>query len=64
MADLHRKLALRRKGISGIKEFEAKRPTELPPTSNVSLIDSISSMIPAPINVNNSVGSDNESDWE
>lgn len=44
MADLHNKLAMRRKGISGIKEIQQLPPVEAPPN----VMDRISAMIPPP----------------
>lgn len=57
MADLHNKLAMRRKGISGVKETIDSAP---------SMIDRISSMIPPPHKrSNDSESSDNvnEDEW-
>lgn len=68
MADLHKKLAMRRKGISGAKENEAQASSStVIPSAN--LLDSISSMIPPPPMVPPSTGntdrSDNDSDdWD
>lgn len=68
MADLHKKLAMRRKGISGAKELEAQASssTVIP---SVNFLDSISSMIPPPPKPDTSTGntdrSDNDSDdWD
>lgn len=47
MADLHNKLAMRRKGISGIKEHLPNNPAPL--TDNApSMINLISALIPPP----------------
>lgn len=70
MADLHKKLAMRRKGISGTKENGAQTgatsSSMAVPSAN--LMDSISSMIPPPPKPDTSTGntdrSDNDSDWE
>lgn len=67
MADLHKKLAMRRKGISGAKGNDPNagdsESSKIPQSS--SLLGSISSMIPAPPKPDtNTDHSDNESDWE
>lgn len=69
MADLHKKLAMRRKGISGAKENQAQSnipitaSTPVTPSSN--LMDSISSMIPPPPKPDtNTDRSEDDSDWE
>lgn len=58
MADLHNKLALRRKGISGTRDADYAKP---------SMIDRISAMIPAPSKQSDSDESDdneNDEEWE
>lgn len=68
MADLHKKLAMRRKGISGAKENDPNASgvasSKIPQSTN--LLDSISSMIPPPPKPDtNTDHSDNDgSDWE
>lgn len=74
MADLHRKLALRRKGISGVKENESQHVAAASTASKTgpgSIMDSISSMIPPPPPKPNSSthsdddnNNDNDSDWD
>lgn len=60
MADLHNKLALRRKGISGIKEGQTLPAIENPPN----VMDRISAMIPPPPKPQtDSEASDNE-EWD
>lgn len=68
MADLHKKLAMRRKGISGAKEIgsQSTNPaaTAAAPSSNL-IMDSISSMIPPPPKPEtNTDRSEDDSDWE
>lgn len=69
MADLHKKLAMRRKGISGAKENGAQ--SNIPVAASVAapssnLMDSISSMIPPPPKpeANTDRSDDDDSDWE
>lgn len=67
MADLHKKLAMRRKGISGAKENQPPIATSTAvPSAN--LLDSISSMIPPPPKLDTSTAnpdrSDDDSEWE
>lgn len=68
MADLHKKLAMRRKGISGAKDNQAPAGNTTPsvmPSAN--LLDSISSMIPPPPKQDTSANtdrSDDDSEWE
>lgn len=67
MADLHRKLALRRKGISGTKQDDCKIVSETSRgnSQGFNLIESISSMIPVPLNsTKENNGSDDDSDWD
>lgn len=67
MADLHKKLALRRKGISGTKQDDTKivSDTSRGNSQGFNLVESISSMIPVPLNSNNeSNESDDNSDWD
>lgn len=66
MADLHKKLAMRRKGISGAKEngSQSTNPAATVASSS-NLMDSISSMIPPPPKPEtNTDRSDDDSDWE
>lgn len=67
MADLHKKLAMRRKGISGLKENESQQNTTAIKTGSTNIMDSISSMIPAPPpkpDSNHSDDDDHDSDWD
>lgn len=63
MADLHNKLALRRKGISGTKENAVASAVESPPN----VMDRISAMIPPPphpqANSSNTEASEDD-DWD
>lgn len=64
MADLHRKLAMRRKGISGTKDGQDAKPKGMP-TDSGGLLSSISSMIPPPpANVDSAHPSEDETDWD
>lgn len=62
MADLHNKLALRRKGISGNKEQQSLPPVESPPN----VMDRISAMIPPPPKPNTDTDASDEEndDWD
>lgn len=74
MADLHKKLAMRRKGISGLKENEAQQSNVASASASKagpsSIMDSISSMIPPPPAKHHSDAdddddnNDNDSDWD
>lgn len=70
MADLHKKLAMRRKGISGVKENESQQSNLIATASKAgpsNIMDSISSMIPAPppkLDTSTHSDDDNDSDWE
>lgn len=66
MADLHRKLAMRRKGISGTKNGQDGKATEVALTTDSGgLLSSISSMIPPPpANVESAHPSEDETDWD
>lgn len=67
MADLHKKLALRRKGISGAKQDDSKivSDTSRGNSQGIGLMESISSMIPVPLNTTKeSNESDDNSDWD
>lgn len=75
MADLHKKLAMRRKGISGLKENESQQghaaAATVSKTGPGGIMDSISSMIPppppkrAPSNhSDDDDNNDNDSDWD
>lgn len=72
MADLHRKLAMRRKGISGLKENEqsSAAATTASKAGPSNIMDSISSMIPPPPPKQHSDDEDddnndaNDSDWD
>lgn len=61
MADLHNKLALRRKGISGTKDTAEKNP---PQTFNV--LDCLLTRIPPPPmpQANSSTNETSDDDWE
>lgn len=67
MADLHRKLAMRRKGISGIQNGPNDAAKEMASTTDGGgLLSSISSMIPPPPTKDNTstTVSEDETDWE
>lgn len=67
MADLHKKLAMRRKGISGNLVNEAQKTTTAttPTLSGPSIMGSISSMIPPPKgDDSNGENSNDEEDWD
>lgn len=67
MADLHKKLALRRKGISGTNQNDSKTVSETSPVNSkgFNLIESISLMIPVPLNSAKQTNESNdESDWD
>lgn len=73
MADLHKKLAMRRKGISGVKENGTQPSNQATIVSKAgpsNIMDRISSMIPAPPpKPDSSIHSgdddnDNDSDWD
>lgn len=67
MADLHNKLALRRKGISGIKDLQQQQQTISLVESPPNVMDRISAMIPPPPKPQaNSSATDNSDDdeWE
>lgn len=66
MADLHKKLAMRRKGISGTKENQDMKSKDPIAAHDNNLLSSISSMIPAPPSSNRKTDehSDNDSEWE
>lgn len=76
MADLHKKLAMRRKGISGLKENESQQSNVAAATASKTgpsnIMDSISSMIPPPPPKQHSDNeddddnnnNDNDSDWD
>lgn len=60
MADLHNKLAMRRKGISGTKDVDYSKPN---------MIDRMSAMIPPPSKGSDSDDSndndnDNDDEWD
>lgn len=67
MADLHKKLALRRKGISGTKQDDSKivSDTSRGNAQGFNLIESISSMIPVPMNSTkeSNESEEDDSDW-
>lgn len=66
MADLHKKLAMRRKGISGTKkDNEQKGNAPALSLGQPTLADSISSMIPAPPTTTKNDDSDqnDDDDW-
>lgn len=58
MADLHKKLFMRRKGISGMKKTDENL---IDPKST---LGKISAMIPSPENTNVESTSNDEEDWE
>lgn len=69
MADLHNKLAMRRKGISGTKDIDSKinaaktaAAATTPADSGPNLINRLSAMIPPPSHDSNSDESDAD-DW-
>lgn len=72
MADLHKKLAMRRKGISGLKENESQQSNSAANVSKAgpsNIMDSISSMIPPPppkpaSSTHSDADDDNDSDWD
>lgn len=59
MEDLHKKLFMRRKGISGFK-----KPEEGAAIDPNSTLGKISAMIPSPENKNVESTSNDEEDWE
>lgn len=58
MADLHKKLFMRRKGISGVKKTEENM---IDPNT---ALGKISAMIPAPDETNFASTSNDEEDWD
>lgn len=63
MADLHNKLAMRRKGISGAKENDASGSAGGAPSAS-NMIDRISSMIPPPPKASNESNTEASEDDE
>lgn len=67
MADLHKKLAMRRKGISGRKDEENAKVQDVPATTDGSgLLSRMSSMIPPPPSKDDTTPnpSEDETDWD
>lgn len=67
MADLHKKLAMRRKGISGRKDDENTKAQDTPTAADGGgLLNRMSSMIPPPPSKEDTTPnpSEDETDWD